>query len=123
MSQNPKKMTKKELSREVNALKADVASLKAELGKLRTEQKVKLKEELENLHKKMHAEMEAVKAGSGVKRGEKKIKGKVQAFGHKATKAKDEAKAAIEARVTSIRSEPRNVVTNVDQPQMSKPNK
>ncbi len=129
MVQKTKKMTKKELSRELAALKVEVAGLKAgmalktevadvkaELARLRTEEKVKLKDEIENLRKKTHAELEALKAASGPKREEKKIKGKVQALEEKAAKATGKAKAAIEARMTNTSNEPKKAATIVEAP-------
>lgn len=134
MAKKSKKMTRKEIAREVAALKAEVANLKAEmalkaelvalkteLAHFRTEQKVKLKAEIDNLNKKIHAELEARKAVAGAKREEKKIKGKVHALEDKAAKAKVEAKAAIDARMTNIRNETKKIVTGVEHPQESKP--
>ena len=88
MAQKTKKMTKKELARELTALKAEIASLKTEMAlkaeiaslktemaHLRTEQRVKLKDEIDNLHKKMYAELETLKAAAGPKREEKRDQG------------------------------------------------
>ncbi|MGA1974919.1 MAG: hypothetical protein ABSG92_04720 [Conexivisphaerales archaeon] len=127
-------MTKKELAKELAALKTEiaslktelalkteVASLKTELAHLRTEQRVKLKDEIDNLHKKMQAELEALKAAAGAKREEKKIKGKVQALEEKAAKATGKAKAAIEARMKNTPNESKKVATSVEEPKEVKP--
>lgn len=121
MAQKTKKMTRKELARELTALKTEIASLKTEMAHLRTEERVKLKDEIDNLHKKMYAELETLKAAAGPKREEKKIKGKVQALEEKAAKATGKAKAAIEARMKNTPNESKKVTTSVEEPKEVKP--
>lgn len=127
VSQTSKKMTKKELTRELAALKADVAklkaemaskvevaSLKADLAHLKAEEKVKFKDEMANLNKKMHAELDAIKASGGPKAEEKKIKGKVQAFEEKAAKATEKAKATVETKIADAKAEAKKVASDAE---------
>lgn len=92
----------KKVAKELAALKAEVANLKTEMAHLRVEQSSKLKVEIDNLHEKLHAELEQAKQGS--RREEKEAQSKVHALEEKAAKVKGEAKAAIEARMTNIRN-------------------
>jgi hypothetical protein len=122
MAKKFKKMTKKEVAREMAALKADVAALrtemalkaevaglKTELAHLKAEQRATLKAEIDNLHKRLRAEFELAKQRS--RREEKDVKGKVQALEGKAVKAKRDAKAAIEARMASLRNKSKESTT------------
>jgi hypothetical protein len=122
MAKKFKKMTKKEVAKEVAALKADVAALrtemalkaevaglKTEMAHLRAEQKATLKAEIDNLQKRLHAEFELAKQRS--KREQKEVKGKVHALEGKAVKAKREAKAVIQARMASLRDKPKESTT------------
>jgi molecular chaperone GrpE (heat shock protein) len=131
MAKKFKKMTKKEVAKEMAtlkaevaglktemALKAEVAGLKTEMAHLRAEQRATLKAEIDNLHKRLHAEFEQAKQRS--KRGEREAKGKVQALEEKAAKAQGEAKAAIEARMTNIRNRSKKSATSSQPPQESK---
>src|SRR5437867_12886895 len=95
-------MGKKKIAKEVAALKAAVADLKKEIANLQASQAAKLKSEIENLDNQLHAEFEQIKHKS--KREEKQVKGKVQALGRKAAKAKGETKAATEARMTNTQN-------------------
>jgi hypothetical protein len=109
-------MGKKKLAKEVATLKAEVADLKKEMANLGKGQTAKLMSEIDNLNKKLHAELEQIKQGS--KREEKEVK--VQALGKKAAKAKGEAKAAIEARTTKIQNKSKESTTSSEQQQEAK---
>ena len=86
---------------DVAAIKADIAQLKAEQAKSRTEHKAKLQTKIDNLNKKLHTKLEQAKQRS--EHREKEAKAKVDALEKKAAKAKGEAKMAIEARITEIK--------------------
>ncbi len=109
MVEKPKKVTKKELAREIAALKLEVATLKSDVAHLRVEQKTNLKSEIDGLHKKLAAELAQAKEKS--KREEKDIKASVKDLKEKALKAKDEAKTVVEARVKSLREKPKAPAT------------
>ena len=108
-------MGKKKIVKELAALKAAVADLKKEMANLQARQAAKLKSEIDSLDNKLHAEFEQIKQRS--KREEKQIKGKVQALGRKAAKAKGETKAATEARMTNIQNKSKESTTSFEQPQ------
>jgi len=88
-------------ARDIAAMKADIAQLKAELAQSRTEHKAKLQAKIDKLQDKLHARLEQAKQRS--EQQEKEAKAKVQALEKKATKAKGERKAAVEARIADIR--------------------
>jgi uncharacterized membrane protein len=94
-------VTDEQNAREKAALKADIAQLKAEQAKSRTEQKAKIQAKIDNLNKKLHAKFEQAKKRS--EQEEEETKAKVEALERKAAKAKGEAKAKIEERIADIK--------------------
>jgi uncharacterized membrane protein len=90
-------------TREVASLRADIAQLKAEKARSRTEQKARLQAKIDKLHEKLNDKLEQARQRS--EQQEKETKAKINALEEKAAKAKGEAKAAIEARIASIRKE------------------
>ena len=90
-----------EHAKDVAAIKADIAQLKAEQAKSRADQKAKLQTKIDNLNKKLHNKLEQAKQRS--KQQEKEAKAKVEALEKKAAKAKGETKAKIETRIADIK--------------------
>jgi uncharacterized membrane protein len=88
-------------ARSVAALKADIAKLKAEEAKSRTEQKAKIQSRIDKLNKKLHVKLEQAKQRS--EQEQEEVKAKVEALEKKAARAKGEAKANIEARIADIK--------------------
>lgn len=88
-------------TKDVAAIKADIAQLKSEQAHSRTEQKAKLQAKIDSLNEKLNAKLEQAKQRS--EQQQKEAKAKVQALEKKAAKAKGEAKASIEARIADIR--------------------
>ncbi|HVO36612.1 MAG TPA: DUF1269 domain-containing protein [Candidatus Acidoferrum sp.] len=88
-------------SRSVAALKADIAQLKSEQAKSRTDQKAKIQSMIDKLNKKLHLKLELAKQRS--KQEQEEAKAKVEALEKKAARAKGEAKAKIEARIADIK--------------------
>jgi len=88
-------------SKDVAAIKADIAQLKAEQAKSRADQKAKLQTKIDNLNKKLQTKLEQAKETS--KQQEKEAKAKVDALEKKAAKAKGDAKAKIEQRIADIK--------------------
>ena len=90
-----------EYAKDVAAIKADIAQLKAEQAKSRADQKAKLQLKIDNLNKKLNNKLEQAKQRS--KQQEKEAKAKVEALEKKAAKAKGETKAKIETRIYDIK--------------------
>jgi len=88
-------------ARDAAALKAEIAELKAEQAQARADQKAKLQTKIDKLQEKVHAKLQKTKERSEQQR--KEAEAKIQALEKKAAKAKGEAKAALEARIASIR--------------------
>jgi uncharacterized membrane protein len=88
-------------ARSVAALKADIAQLKSEQAKSRTDQKAKIQSKIDKLNKKLHLKLELAKQRS--KQEQEEAKAKVEALEKKAARAKGEAKAKIEARIADIK--------------------
>lgn len=89
--------------RDISALKADVAQLKAEHAKARADRKAKLQTKINNLNEKLHAKVEQEKQWS--KQQKEENRAKMDALKKKAAKAKGEPKAKIEARIAEIEKE------------------
>ena len=96
-----KSVEHEQYAKDVAAIKADIAQLKAEQSKSRADQKAKLQTKIDNLNKKLHTKLEKAKETS--KQQEKEAKAKVDALEKKAAKAKGDAKAKIEARIADIK--------------------
>ena len=88
-------------ARDVAGVKDDIAKLKAEQAKVRTEQKAKIQQKIDGLNKKLHTKLEQAKERS--KQEEKEAKAKIEALTKKAAKAKGEGKARIEAWIAEIK--------------------
>jgi len=99
-------------AREVAALRAEIAQFKAEQVQARADQKAKLQAKIDNLQKKLNAKLEQAKQRS--EQRQREAEAKVQALEKKAAKAKGEAKAALEARIASIRKESRKSTANYE---------
>ncbi|AFV25343.1 membrane protein [Methanolobus psychrophilus R15] len=88
-------------AREVAAIKADVAQLKAEQAKSLAEDKAKLQTKIDDLNQKLDAKAEQAKQWS--EQREKEAKAKVKALEKRAAEDKGKAKAAIEKRIAEIK--------------------
>jgi uncharacterized membrane protein len=99
-------------AKEVAAIKADIARLKAKQAKSRADQKAKLQTEIDNLNKELHSKLEQAKQMSEQRK--KEAKAKVEALEKKAAKAKGEAKAKIEARIAEIKETEKKSQEGVD---------
>jgi uncharacterized membrane protein len=82
-------------------MKADIAQLKAEQAKSRSDQKAKIQSKIDNLNKKLHAKIQQAKQTS--KQQQDEAKAKADALEKKAAKAKGETKAKIKARIADIK--------------------
>ncbi len=89
--------------RDISALKADVAQLKAEHAKARADRKAKLQTKIDNLNKKLHAKVEQEK--QRWKQQKEENRAKADALKKKAAKAKGEPKARIQARIAELEKE------------------
>jgi DNA anti-recombination protein RmuC len=99
-------------AKRVADLKAEIALLKEEQAKSRTEQKAKLQSKIDNLNKKLRAKLEQAKQRSDQQ--EKEAKAKLEALQKKVAKAKGEAKAKIEARIADIKKESKKSTESPD---------
>ena len=90
-----------QFAKDVEAIKEDIAQLKAEQAKSRANQKVKLQLKIDNLNEKLRTELEAAKLSSVEQK--KEIKAKVEALEKKAANAKGEAKVRIENRIYEMK--------------------
>ncbi|MGA2385980.1 MAG: DUF1269 domain-containing protein [Candidatus Bathyarchaeia archaeon] len=88
-------------AKDIAAIKAEIAQLKAKQAKSRADQKTKLQTKIDDLNKKRQAKLEQAKQASKQRKKETKVK--VEALEEKAAKAKGEAKAAIEKRIDHIK--------------------
>ncbi len=101
-----------EYAKDVAAIKAEIAQLKAEQAKSRADQKAKLQAKIDNLNKKLGAKLEQAKQRS--EQQEKEAKAKVKALEKKAAKAKGEVKAKIEARIAEIKETEKKSQEGID---------
>jgi uncharacterized membrane protein len=99
-------------ARDVADLRAGIAQLKAEQAQARADQKAKLQAKIDKLQQKLQAKLQEAKQRSEQQR--KEAEAKIEALEKKAAKAKGEAKAALEARIVSIRKELTKSEANVD---------
>jgi uncharacterized membrane protein len=90
-------------ARDVAALRAEIAQLKAERAQARADQRAKLQAKIDKLQEKVQAKLQEAKQGSEQRR--KEADAKIEALEKKAAKAKSEAKTKLEARIASIRKE------------------
>jgi uncharacterized membrane protein len=98
--------------RDVAALRADIAQFKAEQAHARADEKAKLQAKIDKLQQKLQAKLQEAKQRSQQQR--KEAEAKIEALEKKAAKAKGEAKAALEARIVSIRKELTRSEANVN---------
>jgi uncharacterized membrane protein len=89
--------------REVNARKAEIAQLKAELAQAREESQAKLKARVEEAQAKLHDAMD--RAQAWLDQREEETQAKVNALAEQAAKAGDEARAKIEQRLREVRAD------------------
>ena len=99
-------------ARDVADLRAEIAQLKAEQAQARADQKAKLQAKIDKLQQKLQAKLQEAKQRSEQQR--KEAEAKIEALEKKAAKAKGEAKAALEARIVSIRKELTKSEANVN---------
>ena len=102
----------KRFARDVAALRENIAQLKIEQTRSLADQKPKLQAKIEKLEEKLHAKLEQAKNRS--EQLQKEAEAKIQAIEKKAGKAKGEAKATLEARITRIRKEARKSSANFE---------
>ena len=88
-------------NRDVATIKADIAQLKAEQAKSRADQKAKFQTKIDNLNKKLQAKQEQAKQRA--KQREEEAKAKLAVMEKKATKAKGDSKASIEANIADMK--------------------
>lgn len=96
-----KSVEHEQFARDVAAIKADIAQLRAKKAKSRANQKAKLQTKIDNLNEKLRAKLEGAKLR--LMEQEKEAKAKIEALEKKATKAKGEAKAKIETQIHEIK--------------------
>ena len=96
-----KKVEHEQFDRDVAAIKAGIAQLKAEQTKSRADQKAKFQTKIDNLKEKLSTKLEAAKLR--LMEQKKEAEAKVQALDEKAAKSKGEAKAKIETRINKIK--------------------
>jgi uncharacterized membrane protein len=94
-------------SRDIASMKADIAKLKEEQAKSRADQKAKLQTKIDVLNKKLQAKQE--KAKQRQKQREEEVQAKVTAMEKKAAKTKGDAKAKIEANIAEMKERHRRV--------------
>ena len=99
-------------AREVAALRAQIAQLKAEQVHARADRKAKLQTKIDKTQEKLHTKLQEAKQRSEQQR--KEAEAKIQALEKKAAKAKGEAKTALEARIASIRMEMRKSAAHAE---------
>jgi len=85
----------------VASVKAHIALLKSEHAESHAENKAKIQAKIDNLNKKLHAKLKQAKQRS--REREKETKTKIEALKKKASGAKGDPKAKIEARISEIR--------------------
>jgi uncharacterized membrane protein len=89
-------------AKDVAAIKADIAQLKAEQAKSQADRKAKIQTKIDNLNTKLQSKLAQAKLRS--EQRQKEAKAKVEALQKKAAKAKADQKAAIEARIADIKN-------------------
>lgn len=89
----PRNIEHQQHAKDVAALKANIAQLKAEQAKSSKEEKAKIRLRIDNLNQKLASESEEAR------RRKEESKAKVEALKKKAAKAKGELKAKIKARI------------------------
>lgn len=99
-------------ARDVAAIKADIAQLKAEQAKSRAEHKAKLQAKIDDLDKKLDAKAEQAKQRS--EQREEEAKAKVKALEKRAAEKKGEAKADIEKRIADIKEKLKKAMEDYD---------
>ena len=99
-------------SKDVAAIKARIARLKAEQAKAGADQKAKIQLKIDNLNKKLNVKLEQAKLRA--KEQEEENKAKVQALEKKAAKAKTEAKTKIEAQIADMKEDYKKDQENFD---------
>jgi len=90
-------------AREVAARRSELDQLKAEHAKARSDLKAKLKAKIDQLRARLEKKLEQNQARS--KQTAEQLQAKVAALQKKADQEKGDAKAAIEARITSLRAD------------------
>ena len=99
-------------SKDMAAIKAHIARLKAEQAKAGADHKAKIQLKIDNLNKKLNVKLEEAKLRE--KEQEEENKAKVQALEKKAAKAKAEAKAKIEAQIADMKEDYKKDQENFD---------
>lgn len=90
-------------AREVTAIRAQIAALKVEQAKVHADQKAKLQAKIDMLEEKVHAKLHEAKQRAEQQR--KEAEAKIHSLERKAARAKGDVKAALEARIASIKKE------------------
>jgi uncharacterized membrane protein len=92
-----------ERARDVAALRAEIAQLKAEYAQARADRRAKLKARIDELETKLQAKLDQARQRSEQIKSE--TEAKIQALQKKADKAQGDIKATLDARVKRIREE------------------
>jgi uncharacterized membrane protein len=95
--------TKERREREMAARRAEIDQLKAEHVKASSDRKAKLQAQIDQLRARLEKKLEQDRAHS--KQAAEQVQAKVAALQKKATQEKGDAKAAIEARISRLRSD------------------
>jgi len=89
--------------REAANIKTQLEQLEIELAQARAELKAKLQVQIENLNKRLNGKLARAKTRSQL--AEREYEAKVAALQQKADREKDDAKAAVEARIVKLRQD------------------
>ena len=92
-----------QIAREQAAIRADIASLKAEHAKAQAQRKARLQSKIDELENKLQAKLRRDQQQR--EEWQREMDAKVHAVEQRAAKAKGDAKAALEARATALRAE------------------
>ena len=99
-------------------MRNDLSQLKKEeKAESRREEKERLRARIDNLHERLHSRL--IQAKQRMDRQEEETKAKVQSLEKRAAKSNGDAKAAIKARIDSIRKKSTKSTENFEQMQKS----
>jgi hypothetical protein len=92
---------RKQETKEVEALKADLARLREQMARAGEEEKAKLQTEMDELHQRLRAMLTHTVQRSA--KGGKKVEREIHAMEKKAAKAPRKAKATVKGRMKKVR--------------------
>ena len=106
-----KNIEKQQDADERAAVKEEIAKLKKEQAKSRADQKAKIQAKIDSLNEKLQAKSELAKQRAEQQKAEQKAK--IAALEKKASNAREETKAKIEARITEFKELDKDVNTHI----------